>query len=162
MNFFHGIDFISSVFNFLFFKFVSLISQFISEKYSYKALAQEQLSIRHEPFAKMTFLKVDLKCFPLEKSFYRINYRFSWAVQMRCRKPHFEKIRFLCDFEICRNRSRNSIFCIFVKLLVLPIFKRFLIKLTPSNFECSFLTFPRTVFRETLIFFIFYANFLSF
>ena len=52
--------------------------------------SDEGVYIRQEPFANMTFFKVDLKCFPMEQSLSQINYRFSWSVQIRCRKPHFE------------------------------------------------------------------------
>ena len=45
--------------------------------------------IRHGPFAKIAFLKVNLKFFPMKQSISRISYRFSYAVQIRCRKPHF-------------------------------------------------------------------------
>ena len=52
----------------------------------------------------------------------------------------FEKITFLHNFEMCQNRSRNSIFCcFFIILLVPPMFKHFSIKLPRWNFACSFL-----------------------
>ena len=84
--------------------------------------------IRQEAFAKMAFLKmaffkVDLKCSPMEQSLSRIINRFSWAIQIGCWKLHLEKLRILRDFEICQNRSRNSIFCFFIRLLV-PRFKK--------------------------------------
>ena len=48
------------------------------------------LYFRQEPFAKMTFFKVDLNCFLMEKSISQIIYTFSLVIQIRCRKPHFE------------------------------------------------------------------------
>ena len=48
--------------------------------------------IRQEPFAKMTFFKVYLKCFLMEQSRSRIIWRFSWAIQIGCRKLYL-KIR---------------------------------------------------------------------
>ena len=77
----------------------------------------------------------------------------------------FEKLTFLRDFEICQNSSRNSIFCFFVRLLVPPIWKHFLIKLAWWNFACRLLTtFPRAVFfsRETLKKWFFWPIFLVF
>ena len=41
-------------------------------------------------FAQIVFVKVDLKGFPMEQSLSWIIYRFSWAIQIRCWKPHFE------------------------------------------------------------------------
>ena len=50
----------------------------------------------------------------------------------------FEKFRFLRYFEICQNRSRNSIFGFFLSLLVPLILKHFLMKLARWNFTCSY------------------------
>ena len=76
-------------------------------------------------------------------------YRFSCAIKILWRKPHFEiqKLMFLHDFEICQNRSRNSIFYFFIRLLVPPILEHFLIKLARWNFAFSSSTaFPRIFF----------------
>ena len=67
-------------------------------------LTREYISDKNRLF-KMVFIKVDLK------SLLRIISTFScWAIRIRCRKPHFEMLRFLWNFEICPNRYRNSIF----------------------------------------------------
>ena len=62
----------------------------------------------------------------MEQSLFWIIYGFSWAIQIHCWKMYFDKFRFLYDFEICPNCSRNSLFCYFVRLLAPPIFKYFL------------------------------------
>ena len=59
-----------------------------------------------------------------------------------------EKFRFLRVFEIYQYCSRNSIFG-FTRLLVLPILKRFLMKLARWNLAYSFLTIPWTIFLVT-------------
>jgi len=51
-------------------------------------ICQEQLS-------KMAFFKVYLKSFSLEKFLSWMNSRFSWAIQICCRKPHFEILKTL-------------------------------------------------------------------
>ena len=71
--------------------------------------------IRQEPFAKIRFFKVDLKCFVMEQFLSWMNHWFSWEVLIRCRISKFEKLKFLRNVEICQNRSRNSIICFFVK-----------------------------------------------
>ena len=55
----------------------------------------------------------------------KLVYRFSWTIQIHFRKQHFEKLRFLREFEICQKLYSNSIFCFLVKLSVSPILKRF-------------------------------------
>ena len=50
----------------------------------FSGTAGEGVYIRQQSFAKMTFFKVDLKCFPMEQSLSRMNYIFFWAVKIRC------------------------------------------------------------------------------
>ena len=89
-------------------------------------LAWEYISDKSR-LSKCHFSKSIWCAFQWSKSLSRIIYRFSWAIQIRCRSTSkFGKLRFLRDFEICQSWSRNSFFCsfcFFVRLLVLPIFK---------------------------------------
>ena len=90
-----------------------------------RGTACEGVYIRHDPFAKLAFFKVDLKCFPMKRFLSRMSIRFSWAAQTRCRKPYLKKRGFLRHIEICQNRSRDGILCFFVRLLVPLILKAF-------------------------------------
>ena len=62
---------------------------------------------------KVAFFKVDLKCFPIEPEWLsRMIYRFSWAIRIRCRKPHFKNFGFSATLKyvkfvllLCKNFS---------------------------------------------------------
>ena len=75
---------------------------------------------------------------------------------------HLEKLKLLCDFEICQNQSRNSIFCFFVKLLV-PRFDT-LSNQASSMKLCMQLpnNIPQDCFSEKPEIFYFLDQFLSF
>ena len=55
--------------------------------------AYVRVCIRQEQFAKMASFRVDLKCFQMEQFLSQIIYRFSWTIQIRCRKLDFEILK---------------------------------------------------------------------
>ena len=106
----------------LFISYIMVAFTFKTNEYSMSQnnrISQKRLGRRHcrgnrqEPISKMSFFKVYLKCFPIEQFLSRIIYRFSYAVQIRCWKLHFEIRKTWVFFATLKKPKsiQNSYYC---------------------------------------------------